>query len=439
MKSIFIENKKYSYDRVNLDIQEKTKKFSLISDAVFILEADNSYKFITDYFGLRKTKNSILVIENYNFIDKNLISNLNQSFKYIYKPNGDILKNLIKQKNQINDVELILSSGTTSQKKIIVLSKETIDQNTRRINSQFNVDSNACELILMPLFHSFGITRLRCAFDRNSSIYLSSKLLDHNILKKCFDYENKVFIGAVSKGLDLFVSFFKKYLTTQKDKFFYIETGSMEISSNLLHKINTIFKNKIHFHHYGSSEASRSFFANNKDLEFNIQNLGKISKGLNFKIIKNELCIKGSNLFLGYIDKGKISTKINDEEMFSKDGFFKTGDYVELDDKSLIFKSRKKEIINLNGFKYSPIELENKLFDHIDEKFDACVIQFPGDNDYFIVFEHNQKSNKKYDDVINKISKEVFLIKPIRIIYNKIKKTSSGKKIRKYELYSDKF
>ena len=121
MKSIFIENKKYSYDSVNLDIQEKTKKFCLISDALFILEADNSYKFIIDYFGLRKTKNSILVIENYNFIDKNLISNLNQSFKYIYKPNGDILKNLIKQKNQINDVELILSSGTTSQKKIIVL------------------------------------------------------------------------------------------------------------------------------------------------------------------------------------------------------------------------------------------------------------------------------------------------------------------------------
>lgn len=214
----------------------------------------------------------------------------------------------------------------------------------------------------------------------------------------------------------------------------------MEISKSILDSINENFTNYTHFHHYGSTESSRSFFSGTKDLNKNIRNIGQISKGLKYKIKNNELLIKGNSLFFGYLSEGKVSYKLNNENFVTKDGYFKTGDYVKFDSEILLFESRKKDIVNLNGLKYSPLILENDILKNCKELIDVVVIQYPGDQDYFIVYELNEIISVQ--EIILKIinlSKKLFQIKPVKIFNQKIVKTNSGKKIRKYELYSDRF
>ena len=441
MNHIYADDVSYSYEKLERDISKNLSQLNKKDKGLYVLEPNPTYDFIVKYLSLQRSKNSIFLIEKIEDLKIEILSQLKSVFNFIVLDNKKKIFSDLKREKTLDDVEILLSSGTSLEKKIIVIKKETIWNNVDRINEQFKVDKSVSELVVMPLHHSFGIMRLRCGLKRKSNVYLSKHLLDPRMVKKCFSNENKVFLGAVSKAIELFLSYFGRYIEKNNNIFFYLESGSMEISKSILDSIKKIFANYLHFHHYGSTESSRSFFSGTNDLNKNIRNIGQISKGLEYKIENNELLIKGNSLFYGYLNEGEVTGKLFNENLITKDGYFKTGDYVKLDGAMLLFESRKKDIINLNGLKYSPLILENEILKNIQQLIDVVVVQYPGDHDYFIVHELNEsiKSNEEIILRINNISKKIFTIKPVKIINEKIVKTSSGKKIRKYELYSVRF
>lgn len=441
MNHIYIDDSSYSYRKLENDIRKNLLKLNKEDKGLYILEPNPNYNFIVNYLSLQRTKNSIFLIEKMDDLNTEILTQLKSVFNFIFLKNNKKIFSDFKKEKTLDDVEIILSSGTSLIKKIIVIKKDTVWNNADRINEQFKVDNSACELVLMPLHHSFGITRLRCGLKRKSNIYLSKNLLDSKMLKKCILNEKKVFIGAVSKAMDLFLSYFGRYIKKQNSIFFYLESGSMEISKSILNSINKNFTNYLHFHHYGSTESSRSFFSGTKDLILDTRNIGEISNGLKYKIIDNELLIKGNSLFYGYLNDGKISYKLDNDNYITEDGYFKTGDNVKIQDDLLLFESRKKDIININGLKFSPLILENDILKNIQELNDVVVVQLPGDNDYFVVYELNESftSDEKIILKINNISQKLFTIKPVKILDEKIVRTRSGKKIRKHELYKDRF
>lgn len=73
-----------------------------------------------------------------------------------------------------------------------------------------------------------------------------------------------------------------------------------------------------------------------------------------------EICIRGENVTKGYLNNDKAN-----QESFTKDGFFRTGDQGKKDkDGYVIITGRIKELINKGGEKISPIELDNVLTRH---------------------------------------------------------------------------
>jgi long-subunit acyl-CoA synthetase (AMP-forming) len=441
MNHIYADDRLYSYEKLESDIIKNLLQLNKEDMGLHVLEPNLTYNFIVKYLSLQRSKHSVFLVEKIDDLKIEILNQLDSVFNFIFIENKKKIVSSFNKDKTLDDVELMLSSGTSLKKKIVVIKKNTIWDNVDRINEQFKVDESVCELVVMPLHHSFGITRLRCGLKRKSNIYLSKKLLDSKMLKKCFLNEKKIFLGAVSKAMELFVSYFGRYIKKQNNIFFYLESGSMEISKSILDSINENFTNYLHFHHYGSTESSRSFFSGTKDLNKNIRNIGQISQGLNYKIKNNELLIKGNSLFQGYLSEGKVSYKLDNENLVTKDGYFKTGDYVKFDNEILLFESRKKDIVNLNGLKYSPLILENEILKNSKELIDVVVIQYPGDQDYFIVYELNNIINNNQEIIlkINNLSKKLFQIKPVKIFNQKIVKTNSGKKIRKHELYSDRF
>lgn len=73
-----------------------------------------------------------------------------------------------------------------------------------------------------------------------------------------------------------------------------------------------------------------------------------------------ELWVKGPNVFLGYLNNPKAN-----EEVFSDDGYYKTGD-VGYEDKNghFFITDRVKELIKYNGFQVAPAELEAIALGH---------------------------------------------------------------------------
>ena len=82
-----------------------------------------------------------------------------------------------------------------------------------------------------------------------------------------------------------------------------------------------------------------------------------------------ELLIKGPGVFTGYYKNPE-----ENEKMFDKEGYFKTGDVAKIDqDGNITLVGRIKEMINRGGESISAVEVEKLIIDHPDVMFVAAV------------------------------------------------------------------
>jgi acyl-CoA synthetase (AMP-forming)/AMP-acid ligase II len=83
-----------------------------------------------------------------------------------------------------------------------------------------------------------------------------------------------------------------------------------------------------------------------------------------------ELLVRGPELFLGYLDP-----ELNDDS-FTADGFFRTGDLASIDAGTVTIRGRLKDIIVRGGENISAKEVEDLLFEHPDVA-DVAVVAMP--------------------------------------------------------------
>lgn len=70
--------------------------------------------------------------------------------------------------------------------------------------------------------------------------------------------------------------------------------------------------------------------------------------------------MRGENIMKGYLNDPDANARV-----FTKDGFFRTGDFGYLDaNKYLFITARIREFINKGGEKISPVELDNVVTQH---------------------------------------------------------------------------
>ncbi|KAI9291084.1 acetyl-CoA synthetase-like protein [Neoconidiobolus thromboides FSU 785] len=116
------------------------------------------------------------------------------------------------------------------------------------------------------------------------------------------------------------------------------------------------------------TEAAHQMTSN--PLSLNQQKPGSVGipQGVSIKILdsegkeveEGEVCIKGENVTKGYLNNIKAN-----QESFTLEGYFRTGDQGKFDkDGYLFLTGRIKELINRGGEKISPLEVDGVLLQH---------------------------------------------------------------------------
>ncbi len=86
--------------------------------------------------------------------------------------------------------------------------------------------------------------------------------------------------------------------------------------------------------------------------------------------IAGEMCFKGPNVTLGYHNS-------DNKDVFTADGYFRTGDIVSMDEKGYFtLLDRKKDMILVSGFNVFPNEIESVMLD-CEGVVDCAVIGIP--------------------------------------------------------------
>lgn len=178
---------------------------------------------------------------------------------------------------------------------------------------------------------------------------------------------------------------------------------------------------------YGMTEVSPRICSSSEASPTIGDEVGLIVKGCTVKIEDGEILVKSPSVMLGYY-KNEAATK----EMFTEDGWLKTGDLGYVEDNRVYLTGRKKNLIILsNGENVSPEELENK-FAGLEWLQDVMVYSEEEQitAEVYPVPEYKDKAEKLFRKKVEEINRAVAPSKRIlrlRLRDNPFEKTTSQK------------
>lgn len=321
------------------------------------------------------------------------------SLKEITKKGKEILDGGNKEflEAKINNEEMsimLFTSGTTNQSKAVMLSHKNICTNVKDIRNVFELDETDRLLSFLPLHHTFECTvgflyplsiggsiifskGVRHIADELKNFKITAMICVPVVFEKMYDklmktIEEKGKMPTVKKGIKLSNCLLKVGIDIRKKLF-------KEIHDNLGGCLRVMVAGGAAL----SPEKEKGFW----DLGFNVlqgygltetspviaaeltkqKRLGSIGKKFPSVEVKidnpdksgvGELLAKGDSVMIGYYNNEEAN-----EEVFTEDGWFHTGDLARIDKNGYLYISgRKKFVIVLkNGKNVYPEEIESLL------------------------------------------------------------------------------
>lgn len=341
---------------------------------VVIIKSINSIEWVLFYLSAKIMNKVIFVISEEN--TEEIFDSIQKNFgvSIIFKNNNLILENSSAYSKQTSDLSIfdkdiaydcIFTTGTTGTPKGVIIKEDAYLHTAESLIKKSKQHNTDIELLSMPFSHSFGLARLRVCLFNKQSFHVSDGLRD-------FPKIYKKFIDKKINGLALVpsaIEIIKLMLRNNSSKFGscvkYFEIGSSSLSIDSRKWLKENFTKTHIFHHYGMTEASRSFFIDRgeKDKMNKTENyVGEVSSdSVKFKLKyfnnkrHGEILIKGPHLAEGYL--------VLDEQIkFEKiNGWFHTNDFGLEEKNKLILLGRMNSMINVGGQKVYAEEIEDSI------------------------------------------------------------------------------
>lgn len=365
--AIIYNGKKYSYNELYIKIKEIESfiKGKIKSGEVVAILADYSFVSIALFFALYENKNIIAPITSTS--KKEIDGKVKESFstKIINLENENLVITNIKSEAShkiINDLQtskcaglILFSSGSTGAPKAMIHNLDTlVDSYGDKKQKQINM------LVFLMFDHIGGINTMLNILSMNATMIIPQNRNADDICKLIEEYKIAVLPSSPTfLNLILINRSYEKYDLSSLRMITY---GTETMPEGLLGRLKAVFSKVRFLQTFGTSEtgiaATSSKSSSSTFMKIDDENL-------EYKIVDNELWLRSKTQILGYLNRSM--------ESFTSDGWFKTGDLVELDNEGFIkIIGRNKEIINVGGQKVLPSEVESVLLG-MDEIEDCLV------------------------------------------------------------------
>lgn len=289
---------------------------------------------------------------------------------------------------------MIFTSGTTGTSKCVLLSQKNLATNCNACVDATHFCTDNTFVSVLPMNHSYEVTTEHLALSRyGATTFLNDSLknalksfsyfkpdslllvplfvetihkriwkeIDKKGKRKTVNFAIKLSNGLRKIGIDLRRKLFKEVLEALGGNLQMVICGGAPLSKQLISDFDA-FGIDI-YEGYGITECSPLVAVN----RYKKKKLGSVGPAVNcceVKIDKDEgaetgeILVKGENVMIGYLNNPEANA-----EVFTEDGWFKTGDIGYMDSDGYIFiTGRKKNVIILsNGKNIFPEELEEHL------------------------------------------------------------------------------
>ncbi|KAL6250147.1 hypothetical protein RBB50_002448 [Rhinocladiella similis] len=275
---------------------------------------------------------------------------------------------------------LNFSSGTTGLPKAVMLSHQNIIAQCHQLR-QLQASGQYKILAVMPLFHITGVVRF-ChypVFMNGDSVMLPAFTMEAMLDAICeFQIKELILVPPIIIRLvrDQIVD---NYDLRHVERW---SSGSAPISPEIISLLQKKFPWTGFRQGYGATESTACITAHPPShYDYKYATTGgllvanTVAKVLDLTTGKElgpnqtgEICAKGPQIAMGYLDNPAATA-----ETFDDEGFFHTGDVGHFDDEGLVhIEDRIKEMIKVKGLQVPPAELEDLLLGH--EMVEDCAV-----------------------------------------------------------------
>lgn len=274
---------------------------------------------------------------------------------------------------------ILFTSGSEGAPKAVVLSHANIISNIKQMSSIETINITDTVFNALPMFHSFGLTvgTLFPLFE-GAKLFLYPSPLHYRVVAEIV-YE----IGAsIMFGTD---TFFRGYAKIAHPFDFhnvrFMFAGAEAVKPDTRNMWMERMGIRV-MEAYGSTECTPVVTANNRIFN-RFGSIGKLLPAIEYKIEPvdgiesgGELCVKGPNIMMGYIfpDNPGVLVPL-------KDGWYHTGDVVDIDEIGFVYiKDRIKRFAKIGGEMVSlnaVLEMVRKVYEKHGEEFDYGIVAVP--------------------------------------------------------------
>jgi len=364
--AIVFEDRIYTYEEFIKQIKDYKNILDKhnISSKVVVILGDYSFYNLALFFALYENKNIIVPITSNikkvqdDFIkesfcqtiiktdEKNLlIQNLKTTFSH----------NMIDNLREKNSSGLILfSSGSTGKPKAMVHNLDTL------IDSFKDKKEKSMNMLVFLMFdHIGGLNTVFNALCMGACLIIP-KIKDAKTICELIEKYKIMVLPSSPTFLNL-ILISEEYKNYDLSSLRMITYGTETMPQSLLLKLKEVFPKVKFLQTFGTSETGIST-TSSKSSNSLFMKLEDING--EYKIVENELWLRSKTQVLGYLNASMDS--------FTSDGWFKTGDLVEVDGEYIKIIGRAKEVINVGGQKVLPSEIESIILEM--EEISDCMV-----------------------------------------------------------------
>ena len=364
--AIVFEDRIYTYEEFVKQIKDYKNILDKhnISSKVVVILGDYSFYNLALFFALYENKNIIVPITSNikkvqdDFIEESfcqtiiktdeknlLIQNLKTIFSH----------NMIDNLREKNSSGLILfSSGSTGKPKAMVHNLDTL------IDSFKDKKEKSMNMLVFLMFdHIGGLNTVFNALCMGACLIIP-KIKDAKTICELIEKYKIMVLPSSPTFLNL-ILISEEYKNYDLSSLRMITYGTETMPQSLLLKLKEVFPKVKFLQTFGTSETGIST-TSSKSSNSLFMKLEDING--EYKIVENELWLRSKTQVLGYLNASMDS--------FTSDGWFKTGDLVEVEGEYIKIIGRAKEVINVGGQKVLPSEVESIILEM--EEISDCMV-----------------------------------------------------------------
>lgn len=364
--AIVFEDRIYTYEEFIKQIKDYKNILDKhnISSKVVVILGDYSFYNLALFFALYENKNIIVPItSNIKKVQDDFIK---ESFcQTIIKTDEKNLliqdlktissHNMIDNLREKNSSGLVLfSSGSTGKPKAMVHNLDTL------IDSFKDKKEKSMNMLVFLMFdHIGGLNTVFNALCMGACLIIP-KIKDAKTICELIE-KYKIMVLPSSPTFLNFILISEEYKNYDLSSLRMITYGTETMPQSLLLKLKEVFPKVKFLQTFGTSETGIST-TSSKSSNSLFMKLEDING--EYKIVENELWLRSKTQVLGYLNASMDS--------FTSDGWFKTGDLVEVDGEYIKIIGRAKEVINVGGQKVLPAEVESIILEM--EEISDCMV-----------------------------------------------------------------